>query len=80
MERHYRLELGQKGLLMTDEAPTLTRDELASLRAIARGLLKTVVVPDQHIQKFLRHGLITQRHLEYFLTDEGERVSGRKQY
>jgi hypothetical protein len=52
----------------------LTRDEIASLRAIDKKLLATIMVSDQHIQKFLKLGLMTQRDLEYFLTDAGRKI------
>ena len=53
----------------------LTRDQIASLRAIDKGLLRTIVVPDQHIRRFLELALITQTgDAEYCLTDAGRTV------
>ena len=53
----------------------LTRDQIASLRAIDKRLLKTIAVPDQHIQTFLKLGLMTQTdHGEYGLTDAGRKI------
>ena len=54
----------------------LTSEEYASLAEIAKGLLATDV-PHEHTEKLSRLGLITKRHGEYILTDEGQRQLAR---
>jgi hypothetical protein len=58
---------------MAENPDPLTREELASLRELAKELLATEV-PPQHTDKLFRLGLITKRSFEYRLTDAGKRL------
>jgi hypothetical protein len=63
---------------MTPNTDALTPEEFASLRELAKGMLATQV-PAAHTAIFLRFGWVTQRLLEYSLTDEGTKRLRRGQ-
>jgi len=53
----------------------LSPQEMNSLRELAKGSFAREV-PTDHVQKFLKLGLVTLDLIEYPLTDAGERVLG----
>ena len=57
--------------MITNPGDSLTPEEFASLREIAKGPLAEV--PPEHTKKLSKLGLITKTRLEYILTDDGQR-------
>ena len=58
--------------MTTNPDSLLTREEFASLREIARGLIAKKV-PPKHAEKLLKLHLIAKPRFEYVLTEAGEK-------
>jgi hypothetical protein len=59
--------------MATNPGSSLTPEELATLREIAKGRLATEV-PPEHAEKLTKRNLITKVRFQYFLTEVGKRL------